>query len=817
MANQIALSMRILLGAQLSVVWALEAGTGAVRAMAVSGALESALGEGFVLPEGAGLIGLALRRRQTMTTPDFATDPRVVLPPEVRARLERALYRSGLVVPLVVQDRIIGALGIGDVEGRVFTAAEIDLAQTFADQAAGALEHARLYEAAQYRLRRAETLVNVGRAINSTLDLTEVMRRIARETHRAVGADMVGAFVADAEERFLRPVAGYRVPKALLGSFLTHPIPLHGHRILEDAWRKCRPAWSSDVAADPRVDKETLARFPHRSSLFFPIAVRGRSVGAFFVAWLHEQHAFTPEETSLIEAISDQAALALENARLYDEAARSEAQYRSLVEGAVHGIARTSRAGRFLTVNRALVRMLGYESETELLALSLERDVYAEPADRARVIEESRKPGREVQWKRKDGTLITVRLSGPPLLDAEGNTTGFEIIVEDVTHRRHLEEQLRQSQKMQAVGQLAGGVAHDFNNLLTVVIGRSQLLLDRLGQDEKGRREVELIQRTATRASNLTRQLLAFSRKQVLQPKVLDLDEVVGGMAKLLARLIGEHIDLAVRQGPGRHLVNADPGQLEQVLMNLAVNARDAMPHGGRLVIETGVTEAGERPAASEGCQGPCVVLEVRDTGCGMDVETRRRAFEPFFTTKELGKGTGLGLATVYGIVAQSGGHVDFESEPGKGTTFRIYLPRVDGAPASAESGERRPEPVGGRETILLVEDDPDVRDLARETLELQGYTVLEAAHPLDAIRACNRHGSAIHLLVTDAVMPGMSGHALARRVLDARPETRVVLISGYVHEGAAAGAEGEAQAPLLMKPFTPEALLRKVREVLEA
>lgn len=389
---------------------------------------------------------------------------------------------------------------------------------------------------------------------------------------------------------------------------------------------------------------------------------------------------------------------------------------------------------------------------------------------------------------------------------------------EDVTEHRRLEAQLQRAQKTEAIGRLASGIAHDFNNLLTVIEGRAQLLLHGSGLEEAARRAIGIIDSTAQRAAALTQQLLAFSRRQVLQPKVLDLNGIVMNMLTLLQRLIGEDVELAPLLEPGLGRITADPSQIEQVIMNLAVNARDAMVGGGKLTVETANVELDEVAAPLHGGlpPGPYVLLAVSDTGSGMDATTRAHLFEPFFTTKTPGKGTGLGLSTVYGIVTQTRGHIGVYSEPGSGTTFKIYLPRTDAPLEPAGAAPRREAPARGTETVLLVEDEDEVRELARESLEAHGYQVLAARDGAEGIEIAEGLGSRIDLLVTDVVMPQVGGPDLARRLGAMRPDLKVLYISGYVG-GALAGQGGlDAAAALLPKPFSPDALVRKVREVLD-
>ena len=500
---------------------------------------------------------------------------------------------------------------------------------------------------------------------------------------------------------------------------------------------------------------------------------------------------------------------------------RSEADFRGLVEHATVGIHRSTPDGRFLTVNPALVRMLGYASAEEMLRLDLSRDVYAEPARRDTLVAECERRDQaetETEWKRKDGSCITVRVSVRTVRGPDGRIDCYEGIVEDVTQQRSLEAQVRQSQRLEAVGRLAGGVAHDFNNLLTAITGYGDLLLQELGPDDPKRADVEEIRAAADRAAALTRQLLAFSRKQVLQPHVLDLNEVVRTLEKMLQRLIGEDIKLVFSAGAELGAVRADPGQIEQIVLNLAVNSRDAMPDGGQLTIETAnvLLDADYGRKHAGAAPGEYVMLAVSDTGTGMNAETLSHIFEPFFTTKELGKGTGLGLATVYGIVKQSGGYVWAYSEPARGATIKIYLPRVHEAVQSVE-----PAPVllgveGGSETVLLAEDDPAVREVASAALAQKGYRVLRAPDGQTALLMAGAEPGEIAVVVTDLVMPGMTGREVAEALAAARPGIRVIYMSGYTDDAVVRHGVLEQGMEYLQKPFTPRALMLKVREVLD-
>jgi nitrogen-specific signal transduction histidine kinase/CheY-like chemotaxis protein len=400
----------------------------------------------------------------------------------------------------------------------------------------------------------------------------------------------------------------------------------------------------------------------------------------------------------------------------------------------------------------------------------------------------------------------------------KGEVVEYIAICQDTSDRRDLEARLRQSQKMEAVGRLAGGVAHDFNNLLTVITGYSERLLAQLDADDARRKAADAIKRAADRAAALTHQLLAFSRRQVLAPKVIDLNAIVGAMHKLLRRLIGEDIELVTIAGAGLWPVKADPNQFEQVIMNLAVNSRDAMPRGGVLRIETANVDLdAEFTRHHVGLQpGAYVMLAVSDTGCGMDEHTLGHLFEPFFTTKEQGKGTGLGLSTIYGIVKQSGGYIWVESEPGRGATFRIYLPRVhEAVDAQPVSGQEATAPRGW-ETVLLVEDEESVRLLLRDSLRRFGYAVVDAASGPEAIEIADRHDGPIHVLLTDMVMPHMNGWEVAETVMARRPGIKVIYMSGYIEHALPENRGLDAGIAFLGKPFSPDALGWKVREVLD-
>jgi len=499
----------------------------------------------------------------------------------------------------------------------------------------------------------------------------------------------------------------------------------------------------------------------------------------------------------------------------------SEERYRDLVENAHDIIYSHDMAGNYTSVNKAGEQITGYTRE-ETLKLNLAQTIAPEHLAKANDMLRRKLAGEEVtayemELLAKDGGRIAVE-ANTKFVFQNGVPVGVQGIARDVTKRKQLELQLNQSQKMEAIGQLAGGIAHDFNNLLTAINGYSSLALQRTSEDDRIKGYLEEIKKAGERAANLTRQLLAFGRKQMLQPVALSLNDVVADMNKMLRRLIGEHVQLTAKFDPALRKIKADPGQIEQVLVNLVVNARDAMPQGGILTIETSNFEVDHEYASRHVAVGPAsyVMLAVSDTGIGMADETKARIFEPFFTTKEKGKGTGLGLSTVYGIVKQSGGNIWVYSEPGRGTTFKVYLPQLEAGTEQTEKPAVESATPTGSETILLVEDEDVVRGLARKVLEHAGYNVLDASGGEEAFRLCQKHTEPIHLLLTDVVMPEMSGREIAERLKTLRPTTRVLFMSGYTDEAIVHHGVLDSNVEFIQKPFTPTRLARRVREVLD-
>lgn len=499
----------------------------------------------------------------------------------------------------------------------------------------------------------------------------------------------------------------------------------------------------------------------------------------------------------------------------------SEARYRGLVSNANYGIYWVTLEGRLLYTNPALARILGYNSTEDLLEIGNTRGLFCDPTVRDRLYAEyfeNRRIDATVEWKRKDGKIINVRVNGRRAQDLQRGSECIEVMVEDVTERMALEKQLRQAQKFEAIGQLAGGIAHDFNNMLGAIMGWADRGAEETEGDLRLHRYFEKVRHQADRAAALTRQLLAFARRQILEPCNINLNQSVVDTVSLLENLIGKNIEISANLSPDLAVIRADPTQVEQVFMNLCINARDAMPDGGSLRIETAnVTLAEALPGSPALAQpGDYVMLSVTDTGTGMDAATLDRIFEPFFTTKELGKGTGLGLATMYGVLRQHGGFVQVESKVGLGSTFRAYLPvSTTVVPTSQRTDDSGPIR-GGSETVLIAEDHDALRELAVETLTSFGYNVLEAADGESALRVFQAHSDKIDLLLLDVVLPKLSGPDVYARILVVRPDISVIFATGYSADMALLQKAQQRGLPMLHKPYSPRALARKVRESID-
>ncbi len=652
-------------------------------------------------------------------------------------------------------------------------------------------------------------------ALNQTSNLDELLDRIHQALKKVLYAE--NCFIALHD-----PDAGTFHFPFFVDQFDTAPPPQKvGRSCTAYVFRTGRAMFISQKDFDVLAERGEveLVGSPSPAWLGVPLKTPTATLGVLVVQHYGHENVYDTRDLEFLDSVGGTIALAIDRRRAEDALRKSESMFRLLF---AHNPLPTwvfdKESLRFIEVNEAAVKQYGYSAEEfrkmTILDIRPEEELDRFNDHRKQHFQEGRHSG---HWKhrQKDGRLIEVEVVSHEL--TYGGRPVRLVVARDVTERDLLEQQLRQAQKMEAVGRLAGGVAHDFNNLLMVIKGHTELLLGSLAASEHAVRKIEQIDRAADRAVTLTRQLLAFSRMQVLQPRAMSLNEVVEEMGKLLPRLIGEDIELNIRTQADLGMIRADASQIEQIIMNLAVNARDAMPGGGRLIIETANAELDASYNAKHPIvpAGRYVLLAVTDTGTGMDEKTKAHIFEPFFTTKEKGKGTGLGLATVYGVVKQSGGFVWVYSELGKGTTFKIYLPRVDQPLDQGSVGQNPAEAPRGTETVLLAEDEQDVREIAREFLESCGYTVIEACDGKEALHLAELHAGGIDLLLTDMVMPGMTGQELASSLRTLRSVHRVIYMTGYTEHGTSQIPENDPSSRLLTKPFSRSVLLRTVRELL--
>ena len=683
---------------------------------------------------------------------------------------------------------------------------------------------------------RLASLLDLGLQLAHPCDVPALLRKAGNAARKIVGANYAAVGIlkegaADLESFTLIGMDSATVEKIGKPTFSG---PLFRSMMVERKPQKVfRPHGEPGVLGLP-------ANHPLvQSFLGVPLQVGDHLYGWIYVAQKLSTIEFSDEDERVLKALAAQTGLAYENslhllaiqehaAKLeaeVEERKRAENRFRMLIETAPMAIVIADEKGRIADVNAQALDMFGYQRE-ELSGQSVEtllpeRFRASHVGHRASYAQDPHvRPmgaGLELFALRKDGTEFPVDISLGPLETREERS--ISSIIVDITGRKKMEKQLRLSQRMEAIGELAGGVAHDFNNLLAVILGCADGIVDALPPNHPASKKAEMVRQAGSTAADLTRQLLAFSRQQMLQPRLLNLKEVVDRTEVLLRRLIGENIEITISLEPSVGSVKADPGQIEQVLLNLAINARDAMPHGGRLTIDARNVELDDsyKDDHLPVIPGRYVMLAIEDTGCGIDRETQARIFDPFFTTKELGKGTGLGLATVYGIVKQSGGYIWVYSEVNKGTIFRVYLPRVDQSAQPVE--QKEPEQVipWGCETILLAEDAESLREMAREYLESIGYTILEAANGLEALQKAKEFDGTIHLLLTDVVMPEMSGPELASQMVSLRPGIKVIFTSGYTDDAIARQGVLDPSVAFIQKPYRPKALARKIGEVLGA
>lgn len=681
----------------------------------------------------------------------------------------------------------------------------------------GILFNAQDVTACQRMEAERQVIADVVHALNQTSNLDQLLTGIHDALKRIVSAQNCFVALYDPEhDTFEFPF--------FADEYDTAPAPQRlGRSCTAYVFRTGRAMLipQSDFDRLAALGEVELIGSPSPAWLGVPLKTPTATIGVLVVQHYQNENAYDIRDLEFLDSVGGHIALAIERRRAEEELRKNESILRLLFE---HNPLPTwlyeVDSLMFLRVNQAAVQLYGYSHEEfeKMSILAIRPDSEREKAAAyVREMEDGTQEHGFWLHQAKDGKTFEVEIISHALIYA-GKRVRL-VVAQDISERRNLELQLRQAQKMEAIGRLAGGVAHDFNNLLMVIKGHTELLLNVLPPSDHVARKIEQIDRSADRAATLTRQLLAFSRLQVLQLQVINLNSVLEEMGKLLPRLIGEDIELVVRAGQDLGAIRADASQMEQIIMNLAVNSRDAMPNGGKLVIETQNADLDQTYTASHPLMKPgaYIQLTVTDSGTGMDEETKSHIFEPFFTTKEKGKGTGLGLATVYGIVKQSGGFIWVYSELGKGTSFKIYLPRVD----QAEEHPGAPEPTGelptGTETVLLTEDEQDVREIAREFLESGGYKVIEAKDASEAIELARQHGAAIDLLVTDMVMPGMTGQELAVHLQREYPGLCIVFMSGYSEHAATEMANANPSVRLLSKPFSRGAILRTVREILHS
>jgi PAS domain S-box-containing protein len=659
--------------------------------------------------------------------------------------------------------------------------------------------------------------------------LPEILETLCTSIEKHYGGLLCSVLLLDADGTTLRHGAAPSLPKEYTQAIDGLQIGPCVGSCGTAAYRR-QQVIVSDIATDPLWAAFRSLALAHdlRACWSTPIASQDSRVLGTFAIYYREPRTPDEEHLQLIAHATHLAAIAMERDRAKAELSAAESRYRTLVERlpAITYIAELGPRGRWHYVSPQIESMLGFSAADWLAdpALWIER-VHAEDRESVLSVEERFQKNRdlfqaEYRMLARDGRVLWFRDEAVTLPSPEDQPFLMQGVMYDITEHKRLEDQLRHSQKMEAVGLLAGGVAHDFNNLLMLIQAHNERLRAGLAPGVPAQKESLGIEHAVTRAASLTSRLLAFSRKQVLQPKIMDLNEVLTEVAKMLDRLIGKSIALRVLPAPELWPVKADPGQVEQLILNLAVNARDAMPQGGHLLIETRNAHiGGSHPRLRDGLRaGRYVVLVVSDTGVGMDRETQAHMFEPFFTTKEPGKGTGLGLAIVYGVVKQIGGWTHVDTEPGQGTTFEIYLPRAEEAkapPTVAKILDLATVPKGN-ETILLVEDEAGIRELAGDFLQGQGYMVLTAMDGNEALRIAEGHEDLIHLLVTDIVMPNVGGNELAERLRQVRPQIKVLFISGYPDHPALVGGGIGAQTTVLQKPFSLDTLAQRVRSLLD-
>jgi two-component system NtrC family sensor kinase len=822
---------RELLAVALAGLWVADPATGDIERAAVSSASDDPVsleGAPTRLAKGQGWIGWAVEQRRPCYSHALAEEP--LRPFAEWATRER--LASELAVPLVRGEQALGALVVSARQRRVFTPEEEDLLATLAAEAALAIENARLLEAeraAQERLAPAialdrtnmlralktrltetETLLTVSQAVSSTLDTTEMMRRVARESALALGADMGGAYLADADQQFLRPIAGWHVPKHLFERFMSFPIPLKGHAALEEAWQRGAPAWSSDAGNDPRIDRATWERFPHRANVFLPMVSKGEPIGGLFLIWWSDPHHCAEEELRLAEGISRLAAVALDNARLYERQKEILERLRLFAQTARaigESVVITDLERRIIFVNETFILKYGWK-EAEVLGQPV--SFLPAPSTPTEVLREIDRRTREGGWqgelrhRKKSGEEIPVLLTTAPVRDESGRLVALVGVSRDLSQEKFLGAQLAQAEKLAAVGQLAAGIAHEINNPLTAIVGFSSLALERnLPRDVV--EELEVVRAQAIRAAQIVRDLLTFARPSPENQVAVDLNEVLHQTARLQEyHLATDQIEVVWKLAESLPKTLGDRGQLQQVILNLVVNAHHAMKaaHGrGRLTIETGR-------------DGNEIWARVRDDGPGIPPALLPRIFEPFLTTKPVGQGTGLGLSISYSIVKAHGGSLLAGSAPEGGAVFTVVLPAMETAPDETDEPSAPPPRRGGSLSVLVVDDEPPVARVLSAMLERLGHRPQVAHSGQEALALLRRN--TYDLMTLDLRMPHMSGQEVWRHLqaMNLRRPPRVLFVTGDIAPKGATAFLAESGHPYLEKPFQPSELAQKLDEL---
>jgi PAS domain S-box-containing protein len=751
-------------------------------------------------------VGRVVLTQQPHASSDMARDPHWK-----NSRVVTELgYRAVLEVPILLRGEVVGVLGAWHKSPRTFSTEDVALLVSLAGHVAVAFDRTKLVRELKAQLTETETLLTVSQAVGSTLDLTETMRRVARETCRALGADMAGAFLADPDQKYLRPIAGYHVPKHLLETFITLPIPLKGHLAVEEAWAHHRPVYSSDAEADPRLDRETMERFPQRSVLLAPMVAKGEPIGALFVTWWEQKHDFTAEELRLVAGISRQAALAIANAQLYREAGEVAERLRLLgqaVSSLGEVIVVTDLQGRVIFVNEAIKTVFGYEVREALGQYS--RFLWAPSTAKGQmtaVMDAAAAGGwqGEVHGIKADGSEFPVALTAGPVRDESGQPVALVGIVRDLTREKALQVQLIQAEKLASIGQLAAGVAHEINNSLSIIIGFSSLALEKRMPKELAD-DLETIRAQGLRAAKIVQDLMGFAQPTPYERLPVDLNEVLRQTLSFRAyHLVTDQIEMVWKLTERLPETLADRGQLQQVILNLVLNAQQAMKAAqghGTLWIETG----------TDGAQ---VWAKIRDDGPGIAPELLPKIFDPFLTTKPVGKGTGLGLSISYGIVEAHGGHLLAESKIGDGATFTIVLPVIErGVRAISEPPEAFPVTTWPL-AVLVVDDEPLVTRFLSLMFGRLGHRA-EVAHSGREALTMLARGS-YDLMTLDLKMPHMSGQEVwqALQTADLPRRPKVIFITGDIVSTEARTFLAESGQPHLTKPFQPVDLSRKLSQL---